>query len=33
MEVAKIFEELYGAFVLVLLLQTMYGLKQAAMVF
>jgi hypothetical protein len=33
MEVPEVFEELYGAYALILLLQTIYGLKQAAMVF
>jgi hypothetical protein len=33
MEVPAGFEELYGAYVLLLLLQTIYGLKQAAMAF
>jgi hypothetical protein len=33
MEVPKGFEELYGPYVLMLLLQTIYGLKQAAMAF
>jgi hypothetical protein len=33
MEVLEGFEEFYGAYVLLLLLQTIYGLKQAAMAF
>jgi hypothetical protein len=33
MEVPEGFEEFYGAYVLLLLLQTIYGLKQAAMAF
>jgi hypothetical protein len=33
MEVLEVFEEFYGAYVLILLLQTAYGLKQAAMAF
>jgi hypothetical protein len=33
MEFLTGFEEFYGAYVLLLLLQTIYGLKQAAMAF
>jgi hypothetical protein len=33
MEVPEIFEEFYGANILLLLLQTIYGLKQSAMAF